>query len=445
MRRPSLTIAIAACVLFATAGVSLGAGFEVAEQSGRLLGSAYAGKAAEASDASTVFFNPAGITKLDNLQAVMSVHVLWAQGRFDDDGSTGAFGASPGNGNGGNAGDMVFIPNTYIAMPVGEGFSVGLGINAPYGLTTEYDDGWKGRYFALKSHLETLNFNPCVAYRINEMFSVGVGVSVQRAEAKLTQAVDFGTIAFGALGASTATALGFSPQGNDGEAKVTGDSWGYGFNAGVLVDITEQLRVGLAYRSTVDHTLKGRGKFNFDSDSDQDILTSSGMFTNGRAEADVTLPDQASLSASYVINEEWTVLADVTWTGWSEFDELRIEYSNDAQPDAVTEEDWDDAFRYSLGFIWQVDEHMTLRFGGAYDESPISKKYRTARIPTNDRIWATFGFGYKLSENVYVDLTYLHVWIDDGDVDETIATGQRLKGTFEGHADVLGFNLSIDF
>ena len=443
MTRSSLIIAVVACLLLGTAGTSLGAGFEVAEQSGRLLGNAYAGKAAEAGDASTVFFNPAGIMKLHDFNAVMSVHVLWASGRFSDDGSTGALGADIGNLNGGNAGDMVWIPNTYVCFPVADNISVGLGINAPFGLTTDYEDGWKGRYHALHSHLETLNINPCVAYRINETFSVGVGVNIQRAEARLTQAIDFGTIAFAQLGPTTATALGFSPQGNDGEGIVTGEGWAYGFNAGVLVELSEKTRIGVSYRSAIEHTLEGDGDFKMDSTSA--VLTSSGAFRDVDVEAKAKLPQQASLSAYHELNDQISLLADVTWTGWSSFDELRIEFDNEAQPDSVTPEDWDDVFRFSLGAVYRPDEHLTLRIGGAFDQSPISDKRRTARIPTNDRIWASFGLGYKLSETMDLDITYMHVWIKDGDVEDVASTGQLLKGTFKGDADVLGINLSIRF
>jgi long-chain fatty acid transport protein len=239
----------------------MAAGFEVAENSGKLLGHAYAGKAALAEDASTAFYNPAGLTRIKGFQAVFSYHALLPNGEWKDDGSTGAGGGALGGGDGGDPGELVHLPCMYLVAPVDDNLRFGLSVNAPYGLKTEYNDGWQGRYHALTSELVTININPSVAWRIDEMFSVGFGVNIQRAEATLSSAIDFGAIAVDALGMKTAAMLGLLPETVDGEGEVTGDDWSFGWNIGVLVELDEKTRFGVAYRSPVRHTIEGDADF----------------------------------------------------------------------------------------------------------------------------------------------------------------------------------------
>jgi long-chain fatty acid transport protein len=443
VRTPTKTFAIIVSLVIATAGTALGAGFEVAEVAGRQLGNAYAGKAAEADDASTVFFNPAGLMRLKTYQMVAAMHGVIPTAEFNDDGSTGALGGALGGDDGGDPGALLPVPSFYVAAPVCDWFAIGLGVNAPFGLKTEYDDGWQGRYHAIESRLMTINLNPCVAIRLNEALSFGAGLSYQYADATLSQEIDFGTIGFSQLGPATAAKLGLSPEGNDGFAEVEGDDWSWGWNVGLLLEIDEDSRVGIAYRSKISHTLEGDA--DFDVPSSAGILTTSGAFTDVDASARVTLPEQLYLSGYHRIHDDIALVGDITWTNWERFDELRIKYDNPQQPDSVTPENWDAAFRFSLGAIIDVCDGWTVRVGGAYDQSPIPNEFRTARIPTDDRYWLTAGVTWQVLETLAVDLSYMHVFIGDADVDETSTTGQRLKGEYEGSAEVVAVQVVWDF
>ena len=97
---------------------------------------------------------------------------------FADDGSVAAAGRS-GGGNGGNAGALTPVPNFYYAMDAGDKLKFGIGINAPFGLKTEYDPTWIGRFQAIKSEIKTVNINPSLAYKLNDMVSLGAGISAQ--------------------------------------------------------------------------------------------------------------------------------------------------------------------------------------------------------------------------------------------------------------------------
>ena len=446
MKRTSVTIAVAVCVLLVGADVASAAGFEVAELSVRQLGNAYAGKAASGSDAAIAYFNPAGMTLFEENEIALPLHLLWTQGTWNDDGSTGV-GPPLGDGSlrggdGGEPGGMTFIPNLYFIWVATEDLRVGLSINAPFGLTTEYDDGWQGRYHAIKSHLTTMAVNPSVAYRLDEVFSIGAGFTWMYADAELSQEIDFGTIGFSQLGPG-AGKLGMVPQGSDGYGAITGDSHAWGWNVGLLVEFSESTRMGFAYRSGFLQNIEGDSKYRVPSEAS--VLKQGGAFKNTGGATRLKLPDQFYVSLYTEVTDEWAIMADITWTGWSVFEELRITYDNPNQPTTVLPENWEDVMRYSLGATYTPTDDLVLRIGGAFDESPIPDETRTPRIPTNDRWWFALGASWYIDEAWSVDLSWMHVFIKDGKIDQTTQTGQRLKGKFKGSADVLGLQVNFRF
>lgn len=431
---------LTAGILTGLSPLALGSGFALIEQSASQTGNAYAGGAAFANDASTIFFNPAGMTRLP-AQVVGALHYVSPSAKFSG-GATDIFGNPVSGGNGGDAGEDGVIPNLYITAPLGNGLYAGLGINAPFGLSTRYDNNWEGRYQAIQSELRTVNFNPSVAYRINPHLSVGAGVSLQYIDAKLTQAVDQGSLcaptqaqlqALGVPGADPALCAGLTPQSSDGRAKVEGDNWAGGFNVGLLYEPTQQTRIGLSYRSEVKQQLSGNASFT-------GILpqfSSFGIFVNTGVTADATLPQTASLSLWHDINSNWSVMADATWTGWHSFDELRIQYDS-FQPDTVVDESWNDSWRYAVGLDYRPSSRWTLRAGAAFDETPIpDATHRTARIPGEDRIWASLGVGYRISQSLALDIGYAHLFVDDPQINETSASAGNLSGEYDASVDIL--------
>jgi long-chain fatty acid transport protein len=383
------------------------AGFSLIEQSASQMGNAFAGGAAFANDASTVYFNPAGMTRLP-AQLVGAIHYVQPSAKFDGT-ATGVLGNPTSGGNGGDAGQPGLVPNFYITAPLGKGLFAGLGINAPFGLSTEYDDDWKGRYHAIESEVKTININPAIAYRVNRRLSFGAGINLQYIDAKLTQAVDQGSLcaptqaqlqARGVPGADPALCAGLVPQGSDAFAKVEGDNWAGGYNFGVLYEPSDSTRAGFSYRSKIQQQLTGNARFNGTINQ----FSAFGIFVNTDVTADLNLPQTASLSLWHDYNDRWSVMADVTWTGWDNFDELRIQYDS-FQPDTVVDENWNDVWRYAVGVNYHYNSKWTFRTGVAYDETPIpDARHRTARIPGEDRTWLSLGFGYQLSPSLGVDV-----------------------------------------
>jgi len=407
------------CVIFTTPIATQAAGFALIEQSASGMGNAFAGGSAIAEDASTIFFNPAGMTYIEGTQAVGALHLIKPSAEFNNQGSVKATGLPPLGSEGGDAGDLAFVPNLYFKMDINDSVKFGVGVNAPFGLKTEYDNDWLGRFQGVKSELKTVNINPALAFKVNDQLSLGFGLSAMWIEAELTSAVN--------LGASERT------------SKVKGDDWGFGFNLGAIFQATEDTRIGVAYRSKVEQHLDGDVKFSI----------SNGPTPNGGVKADVTLPETFSVSAFSRLNDTWDLMGDVTWTRWSQFQELAI-YRDSGALLSKTVENWDNTMRYSVGVNYHYSDAIKLRAGFAYDEEAISDQFRTVRIPGNDRKWLSLGAGWQVSPNSKLDVGYAHLFISDTKIDDNQTTAVplgkgRVRGEYDASVDILSFQYTHNF
>lgn len=403
MNRLAAGLTLAGCTHLAHA-----AGFALIEQNASGLGNAYAGAAAVAQDASTIFFNPAGMTLLPDRQIVVAGHLIKPQAEF-----SGTVAPAIGGGEGGDAGDWALVPNAYFAFRLTPQLHLGLGLNSPFGLMTEYDADWIGRFQAIKSEVKTINVNPSIAYKVSDTLSLGAGLNVQWIEAELTNRQPLG------LPPAPVTLM-----------KIKGDDYGWGYNLGVLWQATPATRIGFSYRSEVDYTLDGTS-----STSDPVVA-----FLNGPVTADVTMPDSASLSLFHKLSPQWDLLADVTWTGWSDFDDLPIQ----GTVNKTTPENWENILRYSLGATWHMSDKLSLRGGVAYDEAPVSDIDRTPRIPDGARTWLAVGGQYRLSSRSVLDFGYAHLFVNDPDL-QSHDNGTTLEGEYDSQVDILSAQFTYSF
>lgn len=455
-RFPSLQLASAGILTLLAPSV-MASGFALIEQSASQMGNAFAGGSAIANDASTIYFNPAGMTRLPR-QLVGGLHLISTQAEFS--GSAADLLGNPvaTGGDGGDAGGLGVVPNLYFTLPLNNRLVLGLGINVPFGLSTEYDNNWVGRYQAINSEVTTININPSVAFKATSSLSVGFGVSYQYMDAELTQAIDQGSLCIPTLMAPAPAGLGLdaataaatcaagagtgiplTPQGNDASAKVEGDDWAGGFNVGLLYEPNNNTRVGLAYRSQVKQQLKGKANFR----NTHPLFTGSSfpVFVDTDVLAGIDLPQTASLSVYHNLNTQWSVMADATWTGWNSFQELRIEYDG-FQPDTVVDESWNDSMRYAVGLDYRHNNKWLFRGGLAFDESPIpNDEHRTARIPGEDRTWVSIGFGYQMTPSLGVDVGYSHLFVKEPKTAHGTATTGTISGDYDASVDILSAQL----
>lgn len=426
MFKKTMVSGLVAGAMLAMSGTAAASGFASALQSGSGLGNAYAGGAAVAEDASTVFSNPAGMSQIKGSQVVVAGYAVKPTTKFSDTASAPATASGqPLGGNGGDAGSWAFVPNLYYVMDVNPQMKFGLGISSPFGSNTNYEAGWAGRFQTLKSEIKTINVNPTLSYQVNEMVALGLGVNYQKINAELTNNV---VLAPGAVGA----------------AKLSGSDSALGYNLGALFQVSPATRLGMAYRSSINYQLSG------------DVLVTNAtgsVVANPSVTADLKTPDSFSLSAFNKIDSKWDVMGDISWTGWSKFKELRVVNSSTGATTSLTNYNWKDTYRFSLGANYHYSEQWMARAGVAFDQSPVSDANRTARIPDNDRTWISVGGQYKPSKESALDFGYAHQFIKDSVISNnngsagtpSTATVGNLVGTYNNSVDILSVQYAHSF
>ena len=428
-------------------------GFQLREQSVKSLGRSGAGLAVSDKDASVVSLNPAAMTNVDETTVQADVTVIDLDADF-----TGSGQVLPGTplarpvtgGNGGDPGDNTAVPNIAVVFPMHgalEGMTLGASIGAPFGLKTEYEPGWVGRYKALTSDVKTVDVTLSVAFQMSDGVSLGFGLIHERAEATLSKAVDFGLIACsnapgGPANCSPLAPFPIKPQGADGTFTVEGDSTALGYIIGGQIAPNDRLAIGVSYRSEIDHDVEGDVAFDkpaFVSASP----TLSAVFANGPGGAKLTTPSITTVSMRYGFNDDFRVLGTFQQTGWESLDKVEITRANGA---VVGSEpfDWEDTTFYSVGVEYDFSDAFTLRGGIGKDETPTNDQDRTPRLPDNDRTLYSLGMTWNVSDKFSVDAAYQRITIDDTTISLN-SDGSSLQGTYDGSADLLGISAQYRF
>lgn len=417
------------------AGPAAAGGYAVKEISTAGLGSAYAGSSAEAADVTQMAANPATLGWLPGSSAALALSYVAPRPRYHGGSSRPAASPVPvPAGDGPDSGEDAVVPNVFLGWAPSPEWRLGLAVTAPWGLATEHPDGWAGRYYGLKSELRSVNLNPVAAWRPHPALALAAGVQLQYLDSTLDNAVDFGSIG---------TALGVPgalPGAQDGKARLKGEDWGAGWNAGIIVAPTASTRIGLAYRSSVEHTLRGRASFTLDKAGvGATLRANTGLFTDTDAKAAVRTPESASLGIYHEVVPNVALLAEGLWTRWSRFRELRIRFA-DGQPDDVTEQRWHDTWHWALGVRWQATERLGLRAGAAIEGSPVPDQTRNPRVPDADRRWLAVGASWKAGRQASLDFAWAHIFVDDAAVAlSAAAPGNTFRGDLSGR-----FENSID-
>lgn len=464
----SLIIAAALGAVSLSANAS---GYRFGSQSVSSQGTAEA-NGAEAADASTVFANPAGLTRLEGTQIMGGITAVVPHSTFSDGGSKRFTGTSSGGltTQDGYAPDVVAAPSLYASKKINEQWTAGFGLFVPYGTKLDYDNNWSGRYALTNIKLESIALNPSVGFKLNEQHSFGFGVTAQFMKAKLGQGVDVpGSIA-ALTGTPQAAALvkaivtaGGNPAAlatvKDGHGDMNGDDWGFGWNIGYLFQLNQNTRFGLAYRSSIKHELKGDAVWDFNVTSDQvvnKIIAANSGKANSAALVELRSPETFSINGFHQIDSQWAVMGDATWTRNSRMQSIDIQFPGTVQGDEVIRQQWKNTWRFSVGANYKLNDNVTLRGGASYDQTPVRDvTLRHPALPDEDRTQLSFGANWKLSPNSSVDLaySYLHFKDADGNYKNSCSpltvgctgNGELTKGTWQTHLSLIGLAYNYKF
>lgn len=444
---------LAFSILLATfSSTSLASGFVINEQSASGVGTAYAGRAAVVEDASVVFYNPAGMSKLNRAELSLGATYIDIEGKFSNGARTNPAGipsaAEPGAyDNGGNFIPNATIPFVYYAKPIDEKFAVGFGLFVPYGTGSDYSKNALVGGFAGETSLQVINFQPTLSYKILDNLAIGGGIDIAYAKGKLTKQLDLVPFippaAMGGIDVGTNMIVG-EPSNNpdamgyEGTFEVEGDSVTYGFNLGLMWDISDATTLGLTYRSKMKLDLKG----------DADIYLGDGlsMLVPGlgvvpisevptqKAKVPLDGPQTATLSLAHRLTDDFQLQGGVTWTDWSSFQYFDV---IGREPGMISQlsglnvgdhagknyighivEKWKDTYAFAIGGTYTLNDQWLLRGGFAYDMSPVKDEHRTARVPDNDRKWLTAGARYNVNQDLSFDLGLAYLFMNDTSINE---------------------------
>jgi long-chain fatty acid transport protein len=386
--------------------VAYGGGFQLNEHGARAMGQAGA-FAARASDPSAIYFNPAGLGFQKGIQTYVGATLIMPKASF--------FGPTELNTNEETKMvEQLFTPiNVYGTYAINEDLHVGLGVYNAFGLGTEWDKDWVGKFITVKIDLQSFFFTPTIAYRFNDQLSVGVGVNYVTGSVTLSRAVPV-----------PATTL-----------KMELDGSSYGFNVGILYKIMPELSVGASYRSPIAFDAEGTSKF------EKVYALPAGTPTpTGDVSTSITLPTTAFVGVAYKAMENLDLEFDYQFIGWSSYDELAFEFKS-GYPKQVSPKKYEDTYILRLGAEYTWDAFQ-FRGGYLYDHNAVPTKYVEPLLPDASRNGLNLGVGYKITEQIMVDLSYLFIKFDQRKAE---GTEIMFDGTYNSSANLFGFNIGYSF
>ena len=434
------TLAAFWCMIATSAAVA--GGFFLPQQSVKGVGRAFAAGSAIADDASTIFSNPAGMTRLPGSEFVAGASVLLLDLSIADQGSSASLAAAPvtvplNQRNATDAIDPALVPGFYASFPVADDeVWLGFAITSPFGISVDYGKDWFGRYDSVKAKLRTINLSPSFAWKLSSAISVGAGVDIQFANASLDFAVP--NTFPGVPGLFSVPV--FSPS-TDGLSQLDGDSWAVGFNVGVLLTPLPGTRVGVHYRSGIDQDVEG--------DFRVSGLAGPLSAANGTRATTVRirLPNVASLGVVQDLRDDLRVMGEVQWFGWSRFEELRFDFGDGTSQSRNA--DYRDTWTAAIAVEYTPSENWTLRSGFRYDPTPTRDATRDTIVPDATTYWLGFGASYRTPGGFDIDVAYAHTFFERSEINVTRSAfpGTPLAGNanIKGQTENSGSTISVGF
>ena len=379
-----------------------------------LQGASSAGAGAAAQDASTAFFNPAGMTRLDDNEIQVGSNLLFSSLEFNVNQSASTTEPAGDTEDGGDGGGFIPGGSAYAVIRLTDDLRVGLAFNGLYGGSVNYNDNWVGRTYVTDVQLTALNIEPTVAYRLTDWLSVGAGLNIVYGimdfEAKTSAASNAPTIKIDAA-----------------------DDWAVGGTFGILLEPSKHTRIGIVYRLPVDLELSG----DFENPTPQTV----------GVDVEFTFVQGVNVSALHQLTPKVALLADAGWSDWSEFSDNTFVFS---RVTGKLDREWDDTWRVGIGVQYQVLKPTMVRAGFSYDSSPVKASKRLPDLPVDEQYRFSLGAQHDLSETLTASVNYTLLWNGgETDVDEvTLPTNPNV--TLDGEYDpnllhILGFTVAGRF
>jgi long-chain fatty acid transport protein len=317
----------------------------------------------------------------------------------------------------------------YYVKPIDDHWAFGIGMYAPFGLVTDYENNFAGRYFGSKSEVKIVTLQPTVSYAFNDKVSIGFGPTINRIDGTLE------------------SNLSITQAAPDGKVKIKGDDTALGYNVGVLVQATDSTRVGLTYHSKVKYKLEGDTKVNYN------VLGLIGQNPSQKYDAtlDLTTPESVDFSVTHKLDDQWTLYAGSTWTRWSRLEEITVDNKGvpavlNGQFGTITEEqDWHDTWAHAIGASYQLNKQWVLRTGFSVDQAPTNNVHRSPRIPTGDRKIFSLGAGWSPTDDLTIDVAYSYLREESVNVRNSNNRGQTYDAKYENSANGFGVGATYRF
>jgi long-chain fatty acid transport protein len=427
LRSLRLTASLTVTCLLATS--AFGSGFLIPEQGAKA--SAMAGAfAATADDPSAIFYNPAGIAQQrEGLSILAGTTLINFTNEFTGDPNSPVTSGVSAEYNR----HTFNIPNMYGIMPIGNNLTIGVGVFAAFGLRTDWEDPFPGRYISKDADLKTTSLNPVVAWQTSDgRFAVGGGVEYRRARVILN-ANRLALNPFTGRIADIANTRLVSEYGHD-----------IGFNGGILFKPTERFRIGASYRSAMDIDLEGEAEVTqiFTGIPQFDAIVATQLPPDQPINTTFPFPSIATVGVAFSPNENWDVEFDVIRTGWSRFEALAVNFETTPAVSFVREQNWEDSNSFRLGVNHNATEHFDVRFGALYDQNPQPIEAVSPLLPDADRIGASVGAGWHAGPLVF-DASLLVLHFKDRDTNGQNEEG--FNGLYETDALLWSVNVGYRF
>ncbi|WP_086933341.1 OmpP1/FadL family transporter [Agarilytica rhodophyticola] len=373
-------------------------------------GRAYSGEVSKAEDATSVYANPAALSKIEGNQRSGVFHALTFNADFEAQSQTEFNGntvAVDGDRNG-DMGGLFGGPNLYWMSKDINNWKYGFSLNTPYGYGTDYPRDWVGRYHGTFSQLFVFTFSSSASYRVNDNLSIGLSLPVSYSLVDFDRSLNqIGRCIDMNITCNIPIPTESLSNENDGKETVSVDGFGVGFTFGLHYKLpTTQTSIGLVYRAEETHELSG----NADYERIRPEISDQGIWQNTGVDMDLILPASISLGFAQPINEKFLFMTEFAWKEWSKFKGWQFDYDNNRQSSHRIATDWGDSVRSSVSLDYIYDDKLTLRMGYAYDNSPVrGPESQSPFVPGSDIEWFTLGASWKRKNGSSIDVAYAYL------------------------------------